>query len=210
MNRYLSFERKMKPFGVFSIVDIEKSFPGFVRQNLVNWQKEGHILKIRRGWYCLTEANTTANLPWLAANLIYAPSYISLESALSYYALIPEAVYTTTSVSTRKTYSLETPLGHFSYQSLQPSYFGFGQRLIRFSQNAQERPILIAEAEKAILDYFYLNPQLQSPKDMEYLRFDVESLNLSVSKEKLFDYLERFKSAALESRLRRMLDVYHL
>ncbi|HDR05156.1 MAG TPA: hypothetical protein ENN84_07935 [Candidatus Marinimicrobia bacterium] len=52
---------------------------------------------------------------------------------------------------------------------------------------------MIAEAEKAILDYFYLNPQLHSPKDMEYLRFDLESLNLSVSKEKLSDYLERLK-----------------
>lgn len=210
MNRYLSLERKMKPFVVFSIVDIEKSFPGFVRQNLVNWQKEGHLLKIRRGWYCFAEGNTAGNLPWLAANLIYAPSYISLESALSYYAIIPEAVYTTTSVSTRKTYSLETPLGLFSYQSLQPAYFGFGQRLLRFSQNAQERPVLIADAEKAILDYFYLNTHLNTPEDMKLLRFDEGSLQEAVSRVKLFDYLESFKSPALERRIRVMLQVCHL
>jgi hypothetical protein len=91
-----------------------------------------------------------------------------------------------------------------------PSYSRIYANILTLIPNITGIMKLIAEAEKAILDYFYLNPQLQSPKDMEYLRFDVESLNLSVSKEKLFDYLERFKSAALESRLRRMLDVYHL
>ena len=113
---FIEFRNKMDSFRVFSVTDIEKMFPDFLRLNLINWQKRGYVIKIRREWYCFTDQQIHGNLPWLAANLIYQPSYISLHTALSFYNLIPEAVYTTTSITTKKTNQFNTPVGNFIIQ----------------------------------------------------------------------------------------------
>ena len=81
--------------------------------NLVRWQEKGYILKLRNRWYAFNDAESSENMEWLAANLIYSPSYISLHTALSWYNLIPEMIATTTSVTTRKTNKFSTPLGIF-------------------------------------------------------------------------------------------------
>ncbi|GAH77038.1 unnamed protein product, partial [marine sediment metagenome] len=73
------------------------------------------------------------NMPWLAANLIYQPSYISLHTALSFYNLIPEAVYTTTSITTKKTNLFNTHIGNFSYNTVKKAVFGFGHKLLDFN-----------------------------------------------------------------------------
>jgi len=126
---YIEFRNKMESFGVFSITDIEKMFPAFIRLNFINWQKKGYILKIRKRWYCFNYDDVSKNVAWLAANLIYQLSYISLQTALSFYGLIPEAIYTVTSVSTKKTNYFETPVGTFSYNKIKSQLFGFGQTL---------------------------------------------------------------------------------
>ena len=65
-------------------------------------------------------------LLWFTANRIYQPAYLSLETAFSYHGLIPEGVYTLTSVSPRKTQEYHTPLGTFRYRHLLPRlYFGY-------------------------------------------------------------------------------------
>ena len=159
---WLEFKNSLEPFKVFSIRDIEKMFPGINRMNLVRWQEKGYLLKIRNGWYCFSGNRIGENIPWLAANLIYQPSYISLHAALSYYNLIPEGIYLTTSITTRKTNRFETPIGSFSYNSVKKSIYGFGHTLIDFNTApagnlSVTRKILFAELEKSILDFFYIN-----------------------------------------------------
>jgi hypothetical protein len=206
----------MEPFNVFSTGDIEKMFPGFVHLNLVNWQKKGYLQKIRREWYCFTAKSYQGNISWLAANLIYQPSCISLETALSYYSMIPEAVYTVTSVTTKKTNRFETPAGIFSYSKLKEQLFGFGHTLVDFSVvsgndvERTPRKILIAEPEKAILDFFYLNCQYNTEREMEYLRFDRRILETVLDKTKLYEYFERFNSKSLDNRIFKFVKVYSL
>ena len=127
---WIEFRNKMEPFKVFSIRDIHKMIPGINHVNLVRWQQKGYLIKIINGWYCFSEYRSVENIVWLASNLIYHPSYISLQSALSYYNLIPEAIFMTTSVSSRKTKIFNTSIGNFSYNTLKNSGFGFGHRLI--------------------------------------------------------------------------------
>ena len=216
---YLEFRKKLEPFRVFSISDIEKAIPGFLPLNLINWQKKGYIIKIRREWYCFGDQQNLESLTWLAANQIYKPSYISLQTALSFYNLIPEAIYMTTSVTTKRTNQFLTPVGDFSYNSIKKTAFGFGHTLIDSEKMPKDevnkirpntRKILFAEPEKAILDFFYINHQYQTEKDMEHLRFDrfvlENNLNVSILK----NYLERYECKALNDRIFNMLRAYTL
>ncbi|MFC2112256.1 hypothetical protein ACFLTA_03230 [Bacteroidota bacterium] len=197
----------METFKVFSTRDINKMFPGMNNMNLVRWQQKGYLVKIIKGWYCFSDDQAAENISWLIANLIYTPSYISLDSALSWYNLIPEAVYITTSVSTRKTNQFITAAGNFRYNTVKKSAFGFGHRLIDVKPGEQSRKIVIAEPEKAILDFFYINHQYKSEKDIEALRLDRTVLH-SLDNAKLFLYLDRFESKALNDRIFKMIKVY--
>ena len=210
---WVEFQSKMRPFRVFSIVDVEKQFPSMNPMNLVRWQRKGYILRLRNRWYAFNDAESYENIEWLAANLIYAPSYISLHTALSWYNLIPEMVVTTTSVSSRKTNKFSTPLGNFDYHRIKPELFGFGYAFEDMdayrSEGTNSRKIMVATPQKAILDFFYINSFYSLEKDMEDLRLNDTELAKIVNKE-FYQYLARYESRALESRIRLMTKTYGL
>jgi predicted transcriptional regulator of viral defense system len=170
------FHTKMKQFRVFSTTDVEKQFPFMNLMNLVRWQKKGYISKLRNRWYVFNDVESHENIVWLAANLIYAPSYISLHTALSWYNLIPEMIATTTSVTTRKTNRFSTSLWDFDYHRIKPELFGFGYSLVNMdaynSKSNNNRKIMVATPQKALLDFFYINSFYNSEKDMEDLRLN--------------------------------------
>jgi predicted transcriptional regulator of viral defense system len=210
---WVKFQAKMGPFRVFSIGDVEKQFPSMNLMNLVRWQRKGYILRLRNRWYAFNDAESHENIEWLAANLIYAPSYVSLHTALSWYNLIPEMIVSTTSVSTRKTNKFSTPLGNFDYHRIKPELFGFGYALENMdtsgSKSRNSRKIMVATPQKAILDFFYINSFYSSEKDMEDLRLNDIELAKIVNKE-FYRYLARYESRALESRIRLMTKTYGL
>ena len=181
--------------------------------NLVRWQKKEYILRLRNRWYAFNNAENHENIEWLAANLIYAPSYISLHTALSWYNLIPEMIVSTTSVSTRKTNKFSTPLGDFDYHRIKPELFGFGYELENMdasrSEGRNSRKIMVATPQKAILDFFYINSFYSSEKDMEDLRLNDTELAKIVNKE-FYQYLARYECRALERRIRLMTKTYGL
>ncbi|MCJ7715734.1 MAG: hypothetical protein MUO54_04345, partial [Anaerolineales bacterium] len=88
--------------GIFSLADIEILYPGLDSRRLFEWKSKKYIIKLRNGWYCLPDFLEENFSTWIIANLVHEPSYISLESALSYYNVIPEGVYMTTSVTTNR------------------------------------------------------------------------------------------------------------
>src|SRR5580700_10896789 len=126
---YLEFRDALLPFQVFTIRDIEKLFPKFDSRRLVEWQRKGYIRKLVNKWYLFSETPVDEQLLFRISNCIYRPSYISLESALAYYHLIPEAVYTQKAITTRKTVSYTTPAGTFDFHSLKPGLF-FGYSIL--------------------------------------------------------------------------------
>jgi len=125
-----------------------------VRNQLNRWQKKGLIIKLKRGVYLFNknDRKIDPNLIFVA-NQLYAPSYVSLEFALNYYGLIPERVVDLTSISTKKTIHFENELGVFIYQHVQPSAF----RGFKLSKDERGMPLLLAEPEKAVVDFLYLN-----------------------------------------------------
>jgi predicted transcriptional regulator of viral defense system len=112
--------------------------------------KDGLLQKVKKGLYVAGSKITSSRPdPFLLANHILGPSYVSLESALSYYGLIPEKVYEITSVTTKQKRVFTTPLGVFSYTRLPLPYYSYGIRSVEI--NKQQR-FLIASPEKALFD----------------------------------------------------------
>ncbi|MDA3822181.1 MAG: hypothetical protein PF450_06165 [Bacteroidales bacterium] len=203
----------MRPFRVFSVQDVEKQFPSMNMMNLVRWQKKGYILRLRNQWYAFNDAGRSENIEWLAANLMYAPSYISLHTALSWYNLIPEMINTTTSVTTRKTNKFSTPLGTYDYHRIKPELFGFGYILENadayMGERGNSRKIMVATPQKAVLDFFYINSFYDSEKDMEDLRLNETEL-LKIVNKAFYQFLDRYESKALDRRIRLMAKTYGL
>ncbi len=127
--------------------------PREIRRQLSRWRQVGKIYQLRRGLYSLAPPFQKVNPhPFLIANRMLPASYVSLQSALAHYGMIPEYVPVTTSVTTRRPYHWETPLGIFNFRHIQVDFFN-GYRL---EDIGEEQQAFIASPEKALLDLIYL------------------------------------------------------
>jgi predicted transcriptional regulator of viral defense system len=195
--KYLEFKNAVRDFPIFSlthILNINKETKTLKTQ-LVNWQKKGLIIKLKKGLYVLNEKDRKIEPSRIfLANSLYSPSYVSTIYALSYYDLIPEKVVDVTSVTTKKTAKFTNPFGTFIYQHLKIDLF-FGFKEI---EDENGFPVLIAEPEKAILDFIYLNLKDFKGKDRDIFFLSYRFQNLDIlRKRKLFDFAKKFKNKEL-------------
>jgi predicted transcriptional regulator of viral defense system len=150
--------------------------PADIRLQLARWVKGGKLIRLRRGIYML--ANPYRKVPphpFLLANRLKKASYVSLQSALSHYGMIPESVPVITSVTTGRPETLTTPAGTFLFQHIRNSLFN-GYRQVEVGPN---QPAFLASPEKSLLDLIYLTPQADSPDFLRELRLqNLEQLNL--------------------------------
>ncbi len=195
--QYLEFREKLKNFLVFSLNDIRKIDASFHRQRLNEWQDKGYIKKVINEYYVFADLEINEQALFVIANKIYDPSYVSLEMALSYRGLIPEGVYGITSVTSRKTQIFDSKLARFSYRKIK-SELMFGYELIKY----QNHTFKLAGIEKAILDFFYFNPRIQTEKEMEELRFNKDMFHEKADEKKMTEYLALFKNRSLEKRIK--------
>jgi len=108
------------------------------------------IIPIKRGIYIAGPALKIATPePFLLANHLHGPSYVSMQTALSHWQLIPERVYEISSVTTGHSKTYDTPLGRFSYTHLELPYYSYGQQQITLAKN---QVALIGSPEKSICD----------------------------------------------------------
>lgn len=124
---------------------------------------------------------------------------------------MPEMIISTTSVTSLKTNKFTTPLGRLDYHRMKPELFGFGYMLedVNLSGRGSEnnRKIMTATPQKAILDFFYINSYYNSEKEIENLRMNSTELTKIINGE-FYSYLARFKSRALERRIHLMTKIY--
>jgi len=125
--------------------------PEMLRVQVHNWLKEGNLVQLKRGLYLLNIPGVKRPSDFYLANRIVFPSYVSMESALSYYGLIPEAVYTTVSITTKKTNRFNNEVGNFVYHHIKNKLFRGYKKL-----EVNEFSVNIACPEKSVLDYLYL------------------------------------------------------
>ena len=142
-------------------------------QKVCSLEAAGQIIRLKKGLYVVSpKVSQVALSTELIANHLYAPSYVSMQTALRYYGLIPEAVYTTQSMTMKHSRNFDTPVGRFEYQSIVREAFSIGITYI----NKQSYSFLIATPEKALCDMIANSPKvnLRYLKDVEtYLEEDI-------------------------------------
>ncbi len=170
--KYLELQEAIKT-NIFSLLDVEKYFfgenPHAIKTQLSRFTKRKMITQIKRGLYCFDKSKIDE---FVLANLLYQPSYVSLESALEYFGIIPDVTQAVTSVNLTTFKKISNEFGRFYYSKLKQSLF-FGYTKVKSPQ--AEQHILIAEPEKALLDYFYIR-RLKNTND---LRLNISDLDLS-------------------------------
>lgn len=151
--KWIETRRKLAASGLRAFSDREfravtGATPVSAKFLLIRYTQSGLLRRLKRGLYAV-EGELPS--PWTLANRLYRPSYISLETALSYHRLIPETVYSVTSVTTRSTREFEVSGIGYSYRTIKRKAF-FGYRAIR----KDGETVLVAEKVKALADYLYL------------------------------------------------------
>ncbi len=165
---------------IFTPHDIKLLFPvterainGFLSYNTAN----NKIIKLKKGVYAAKKYVS----PFHIAGKLYRPSYISLETALSYYSLIPETVYAITSVTSKSSRAWEIQGIEYTYQKIkQEAYTGYVTKTI------EEKQVFIAAPEKALADYCYFLYLRKKKIWNDRLRLD------SIKIDELRRYLELF------------------
>jgi predicted transcriptional regulator of viral defense system len=182
---FIAFQKAFQERDVIPVNDILKQFEGFDTRRLVEWQKKEYILKLINKYYTWPQKPVSESRLFFTANQLCHHSYVSLWSALRWYGFIPEGVYQLFSVSSKQTHHFDTVLGRFNYHHIKPEFlFGY------VPQRVENREFLIAEPEKALLDTFYLSPDLKTALDLEAMRLNLDLIAESCSVEKLTAFAE--------------------
>jgi len=164
-----------------------------VRRQLSRWSKAGRLYQLRRGLYTLAPPfQKIKPHPFVLANRMARGSYISCQSALAHYGLIPEYVPVIVSVTTARPGRWETPLGIFEFHHIKTDWLR-GYRLIELGGGQKAS---VASPEKALLDLIHLHPGGDSPQYLRELRpQNLERLDL--------DELQRLAELASRPKLKR-------
>ena len=176
----MEFERVLELVGdepVFetALLLAGKVNPNIVRLQLTRWTKSGRVYQLRRGLYTIAPPYQKVKPhPFLIANRMQRASYVSLQSALAYYGLIPDTVHATLSVTAGRPERLKTPLGVFEFRHIKPDLLR-GYRMT----DLHGQQALVAMPEKALLDLVYLQPGGDSPHYLRELRLqNLERLDM--------------------------------
>jgi predicted transcriptional regulator of viral defense system len=184
--RYQQLEKEIsKPF--FSSTDVLLGNLKVYNHQLSDWTKKGYLERVKRGFYIFSNQRKDVDAREISFHL-YNPSYISLESALSYHGVIPEIVYSLTCITTRNNRKFTNSFGNFIYRNIKPSLF-FGYKVVE-TKNSK---YLLADPEKALLDYLYLNSTDENGFDE--LRINKEGID----KDKLLIYAKEFNSKKIQN-----------
>lgn len=182
-------------FASFSVIDTDTLSAGVsdtrpLKVQFSRWVKAKKLIQAKRGIYLFTEKyrKTALYEPYLAS-LLKRPSYISLEKALEYHGIIPEAVPIFTSLTTKRQGRFVSEAGIFVYRHIKKQLF-WGYESVTINRQTG----FIASPEKALLDLFYLNGMKISQNYLKGLRLQNVG---KIDKKKLFADAGRFKSASI-------------
>jgi hypothetical protein len=152
-----------------------KVSPENVHLQLTRWTKSGRVYQLRRGLYAIAPPYQKVKPhPFVIANHLQRASYVSLQTALAFYGMIPETIQSTVSVTSGRPEQLSTPLGSFEFRHVKSELLhGYHMTDLRGQQ------ALVATPEKALLDLIYLQSEGDSLVYLRELRLqNLEQLDL--------------------------------
>src|SRR3989338_682090 len=181
MNTLVEKVVEQVPFDIFTDTTVRNLIQGTGdrRYSIVKRAiQSGEIIHLRRGLYVLAEKyRRKPNNLFEIAQMLYGPSYISFESALSFHGWIPEGVYAVTSASDKRSQEIETQLGIFSYTHIPSNNFYAGVQRV-----SSDNIFLIATPWRALTDYVYFHK-----KNWKGLKPVIENLRVD---QKLFQNVD--------------------
>lgn len=158
---------------------LKSMFPDYksVNNKISDMEKSGTLIRLKKGMYVVSpkESGKLLSLE-LIANHMYGPSYTSMESALSYYGLIPERVQTIKSMTTKHSREFINSLGRFVYTQCKREYFSIGIK----QEIKGDAAFLIASPEKALCDLIINTPNLNLRFRKEILTYLEEDLRFDM------------------------------
>ncbi len=204
--KLLDLKSRFRSRPIFRLADLHpaRSHSKYELVQLNHWVKEGRVIRISRGLYTLPDHERSVGLDplWLANNL-YSPSYVSLQYALSYHGLIPEAVASITSVTTLKTAEFKAPMGNYVYRHIKKEDF-FGFTALKTQGSSQE--FWMAAPEKAVIDFIHLCVPRNSQPDPQLFTQGYRFQNLdTLNKETFTGMASRFTAKTG----RRYIDIFY-
>ena len=151
------------------------------------WVKKGNLLRLKNGMYAFAKDKGKIKGEEIAA-FLYEPSYLSLESALAWHGFIPEMVYAYVSLTARINRKFTNDFGTFLYRHIKPELFwGYTE------MKTEHGHYLLAEPEKALLDYLYLNlSKIRNEADFANIRFNMAAIKEKLNADKFLKYLSAF------------------
>jgi len=161
--------------------------PQIVRLQLGRWTKNGLIYQLRRGLYAIASPyQKTKPHPFQIANSLKRASYVSAQSALAFYGMIPDIVNVTISFTSGRPEMIETPLGSFQFRHIK-THLLTGYHMTSLG----DQGALIASPEKALLDLIYLQTGGEQINFIRELRLqNLDHLHLDT----LWTYVDVFSS----------------
>jgi predicted transcriptional regulator of viral defense system len=164
--------------------------PEMLRVQVHKWVEKGTLIQLKRGLYLLNVPGIKKPPDFYIANKIVFPSYVSMESALSYHELIPEAVYSTVSVTTKKTNNFNNKSGNFVYHHIKRELFRDYQK-----REIEGFHVNIACPEKSVADYLYFKYiNVENFKEVRFQNIDI--LDMKKLNKVIRGYPERVKEIA--------------
>jgi predicted transcriptional regulator of viral defense system len=138
-----------------------------VQRQLSRWVSNGRLYQLRRGLYAFAPPYAKVKPhPFLVANALVRGSYVSCQSALAHFGLIPEYVAASVSVCAGRPAVWNTPLGRFEFRHIKPAWLSGYTKI----EVAQRQFAFVARLEKALLDLVHLQPGGDSPHHLRELR----------------------------------------
>jgi predicted transcriptional regulator of viral defense system len=149
------------------------------RDKISKLLRKGEIVRIRKGLYAFGRSYRRDPLSReLLANLIYGPSYISLEYALGFHGLIPERVSIVTSVALGRSRKFDTPVGTFTYRSLSVQRYSVGAELVESDSGS----FLMASPEKALADKVWTDKRFSGTNRSDFGPYLEEDLRIDIAR----------------------------
>lgn len=180
----------MPCFDYILLSDLLKDL-GYPRNAIGRMLKKGDIVRVKKGIYALGDGRAASVS--VLANMIYGPSYVSLDFVLSQTGLIPERVFSVTSMSTKRQKIFDTPLGRFEYQSISAKSFAVG---VIHQTLDDGSGFLVATPEKALADRLFCVPVFPTTKHLDDYLFADMRVNRDrykkLSQKRMFAIAQKF------------------
>jgi hypothetical protein len=148
------------------------------RDKIRNLIRDKDIIRVKKGLYVLGKEYDKPYNKFVLANLIYGPSYITGQTALAFWNMIPERVELMISMTAKRKKEFETPIGRFSYLYSPKKVFNIG---IQLEDTGDKKKFLIASPEKALCDITAMQTHISTKKEMkeflELMRLDYSAKN---------------------------------